>query len=42
MGKVLHMGIDSSRWSPVVTVGIVEKFLPFRNYLGEDGLLAVN
>ena len=42
LGKVLHMGIDSSRWSPVLAVGIVYKFLPFRNCLGEGGLLAGN
>ena len=42
LSEMLPMDIDSNCWSPVLAVGIVEKFLLFRNCLGEDGLLAGN
>ena len=42
LSKMVQIGIDLSRRSPALVVGIVEQFLPFRNCLGEDGLLAGN
>ena len=40
--KVVQIGINSSRWFPVLAVLIVEQILFFQTCLGENGVVARN